>query len=327
MRNKDNNQTDNKKEQNSNKAENKQRGRGSSLNYLTKEGLHNVWANRLMSAASIAVLASCLVMIGCATMLFLNIDTMLGKIEAQNIVMVFIKDDLSQGQVEKVGQDIRVIPNIEECEFISKEEAYKKQLSTMGDDAALLEGINNPLPNSYKVTLKSMDEFSSTVASIRNVDNILNIRENSSLAKQLAQIRSTVTVASIGIVSLLLLVSLFIIANTVRVTMFNRRLEISIMKAVGATNGFIRWPFIIEGVILGLISSIIAVLLVLGIYSLMINSFTDVFAIVGGTAVKFSDYVGQLLLGFIGIGVVAGTSGSIVSMSKYLKEQGSVVSE
>ncbi|MEG0978962.1 MAG: permease-like cell division protein FtsX, partial [Oscillospiraceae bacterium] len=167
MRNKDNNQTDNKKEQNSNKTENKQRGRGSSLNYLTKEGLHNVWANRLMSAASIAVLASCLVMIGCATMLFLNIDTMLGKIEAQNIVMVFIKDDLSQGQVEKVGQDIRVIPNIEECEFISKEEAYKKQLSTMGDDAALLEGINNPLPNSYKVTLKSMDEFSSTVASIR----------------------------------------------------------------------------------------------------------------------------------------------------------------
>ncbi len=301
--------------------------RGSSLSYLTKEGLHNVWANRLMSLASIAVLTSCLVMIGCAVMMFLNIDSMLGKIEAQNIVMVFIKDDLSQGQVDKIGQDIRTIPNIQNCEFVSKDEAYKKQLSTLGDDATLLDGINNPLPNAYKVTLKTMDDFSQTVSSIKEVDNILNIRENSTLAKQLAEIRSTVTYASIAIITLLMIVSLFIIANTVRVTMFNRRLEISIMKAVGATNGFIRWPFIIEGIVLGLISSLISLLLVFGIYSITVNSFVEVFSMIGATAVGFSDYVVQLLLGFILIGVVAGTSGSIVSMSKYLKEQGSVVSE
>lgn len=308
-------------------VKNKKNNNRSSLNYLTKEGFHNVWANRLMSVASIAVLTSCLVMIGIATLLFLNIESMLGRIEAQNIVMVFIKDDLSQGQIDKVGQDIRIIPNIEKCEFVSKEEAYQKQLKSLGNDAALLEGINNPLPNSYKVTLKSMEEFSSTVSQIRSVDNILSIRENSTLAKQLAQLRSTVTVASVGIVVLLLMVSLFIIANTVRVTMYNRKLEISIMKAVGATNWFIRWPFIIEGIILGVLSGLVSLLLVFGLYSITANSFSDVFSLVGGTAIRFSDYAGQMLLGFISIGVVAGTSGSIVSMGRYLKEQGSVVSE
>ena len=319
-----------KKEKDLNKTikKEKKRNRGS-LSYLTKEGFRNVWANRLMSAASIAVLTSCLVMIGSAAMLFLNIDVMLGKIESQNIVMVFIEDELSQGQIDKVGQDIRAIPNVEACDFVSKEESYKQQLKSLGKDAALLSGIKNPLPNAYKITLKRMDEFSQTVSSISSVDNILNIRENSTLAKQLSKVRKTVTYISIGIVTLLLVVSLFIIANTVRATMFNRRLEISIMKAVGATNWFVRWPFVVEGILLGMISSFVALLLVFGLYSLAINSFADVTSLLGlgGSAVNFVDYIGQMLIGFICIGVVAGTSGSIVSMGRYLKDQGSVISE
>ena len=319
-----------KKEKDLNKTikKEKKRNRGS-LSYLTKEGFRNVWANRLMSAASIAVLTSCLVMIGSAAMLFLNIDVMLGKIESQNIVMEFIEDELSQGQIDKVGQDIRAIPNVEACDFVSKEESYKQQLKSLGKDAALLSGIKNPLPNAYKITLKRMDEFSQTVSSISSVDNILNIRENSTLAKQLSKVRKTVTYISIGIVTLLLVVSLFIIANTVRATMFNRRLEISIMKAVGATNWFVRWPFVVEGILLGMISSFVALLLVFGLYSLAINSFADVTSLLGlgGSAVNFVDYIGQMLIGFICIGVVAGTSGSIVSMGRYLKDQGSVISE
>lgn len=307
----------------------KQNQSGSSLSYLTKEGFRSVWANRLMSVASIAVLTSCLVMIGCATLLFLNIDMMLGKIESQNIIMVFIKDDLSQGQINKIGKDIRTIPNIEKCEFVSKEDSYKQQLKSLGDDAELLSGIQNPLPNAYKVTLKSMNDFSQTVSSIKSVDNILNIRENSTLAKQLAQARRTATFVSAGIITLLLVVSLFIIANTVRVTMFNRRLEISIMKAVGATNWFVRWPFIVEGILLGMISSIVSLGLVFVLYSLTTSSIAGATSLLGlgGSAINFIDYMWQMLLGFVIIGVIAGTSGSIVSMGRYLKEQGSVISE
>lgn len=320
-----------KKEKVNLKKEDKKRQNqsGSSLSYLTKEGFRSIWANRLMSVASIAVLTSCLVMIGCATLLFLNIDMMLGKIESQNIIMVFIKDDLSQGQINKIGKDIRTIPNIEKCEFVSKEDSYKQQLKSLGDDAELLSGIQNPLPNAYKVTLKSMSDFSQTVSSIKSVDNILNIRENSTLAKQLAQARRTATFVSVGIITLLLVVSLFIIANTVRVTMFNRRLEISIMKAVGATNWFVRWPFIVEGVLLGMISSIVSLGLVFVLYSLTTSSIAGVTSLLGlgGSVISFIDYMWQMLLGFVIIGVIAGTSGSIVSMGRYLKEQGSVISE
>ena len=320
-----------KKEKINLKKEDKKRQNqsGSSLSYLTKEGFRSVWANRLMSVASIAVLTSCLVMIGCATLLFLNIDMMLGKIESQNIIMVFIKDDLSQGQINKIGKDIRTIPNIEKCEFVSKEDSYKQQLKSLGDDAELLSGIQNPLSNAYKVTLKSMNDFSQTVSSIKSVDNILNIRENSTLAKQLAQARRTATFVSAGIITLLLVVSLFIIANTVRVTMFNRRLEISIMKAVGATNWFVRWPFIVEGILLGMISSIVSLGLVFVLYSLTTSSIAGATSLLGlgGSAINFIDYMWQMLLGFVIIGVIAGTSGSIVSMGRYLKEQGSVISE
>lgn len=320
-----------KKEKTSLKKEDEKRQThsGSSLSYLTKEGFRSIWSNRLMSVASIAVLTSCLVMIGCATLLFLNIDVMLGKIESQNIIMVFIKDDISQGQINKIGKDIREIPNVEKCEFVSKEDSYRQQLKSLGDDAELLTGIQNPLPNAYKVTLKSMNGFSQTVSSIKSIDNILNIRENSTLAKQLAQARKTATFVSAGIITLLLIVSLFIIANTVRVTMFNRRLEISIMKAVGATNWFVRWPFIVEGILLGMISSFVSLGLVFALYSLTTSSIAGATSLLGlgGSVVSFASYAWQLLLGFVIIGVIAGTSGSIVSMGRYLKEQGSVISE
>lgn len=301
---------------------------GSSLGYLTKEGFKSIKANKLMSFASIAVLTSCLVMIGCSILVFLNIDSILGKIESQNIIMVFIEDDLEQNDIDIIGQNIRSIPNVKACNFISKDESYKRQLKTMGDDAELLSGLKNPLPNAYKVTLKSMKEFKVTVNHIKNVDNISNVRENSTLAKQLTKIRRAVTYISVGIIILLLTVSLFIIANTVRVTMHNRRLEISIMKAVGATNGFIRWPFIVEGIVLGVISSLISILITFGMYQVAISSLSDVLSLIDGNPINFATYAVQLLIGFLFVGVIAGTSGSIVSMNRYLKKnQGSVVSE
>lgn len=299
-----------------------------SIQYLTKEGCKNIRTNRLMSFASIAVLTSCLILIGCSAMLFLNINNMLENVEAQNIVMVFIDDGLTQAEQDDIGTQISQLDNVKSSQYVSKEESFKDQLKGLGKDAELLKGLDeNPLPNAFKVTLKDMSKFDETVASVKQIKNILSIRENSKLANQLTKIRSTVTYISIGITAMLLLVSLFIIANTVRVTMFNRRLEINIMKAVGATNWFIRWPFIIEGVILGVISGLLSVLLVFGIYSLALNSFTDVISILGSGAVPFSHYAGYMLLIFIAVGVVAGAGGSIVSMNKYLKVQGSVVSE
>lgn len=298
------------------------------ISYLTKEGVKNVWSNRLMSIASVAVLTSCLVLIGCAIMLFVNINAMLENVEDQNVIMVYLDDGITDDQVNKVGQDIRMIPSVSAVDFVSKEDAYKSQLESMGDEASLLDGLEeNPLPDAYKVTLENLDDYDNVLSMLTSVENTLSVRGNSDLANQVRQIRSGVTYISVGMIIMLLAVSLFIIANTVRVTMYNRRLEISIMKAVGATNWFIRWPFIIEGILIGIIAGFVSLLLVFGLYELALKSLGTIFTLFGTTSIPFGSYALPMLLAFILIGIFAGVFGSIFSMGRYLKEQGSVVSD
>lgn len=307
----------------------KTKRRGSfNVGYLTKEGIRNVWSNRLMSVASIAVLTSCLLLIGVAVMLYANIDMALEDVQEQNIIMVYLDDNVSEEDINTVGQDIRMISDIESAVFVSKEDAYAAQLESLGDDAKLMDGLEeNPLPDSYEVYLKNLDHYDAVLSSLKDITHVSSVRGNSDLAEQVRQISRAVTLVSGGIIIMLLAVSLFIIANTVRVTMYNRRLEISIMKAVGATNWFIRWPFIIEGVIIGIISGIVSELLVWGLYTLAIKNIGSVFTILGGAAIPFSAHAVQMLLAFILVGILAGALGSIVSMARYLKEQGSVISD
>ena len=300
--------------------------KGASLKYLTKEGFRNVWVNRLMSLASVSVLMACLVIIGLGAMIFFNIDALLDTIERQNVVMVYVDKGATDEQSSQVGNQLKTMNNIDECIFVPKEDALQAQIESMGADAVLFEGLKeNPLPDAYKVVIKDLTQFKATVDDIKKIDFIDTVRENSDVADKLIGIRKGVSAVIIGMVSLLFIVSLFIISNTIRITMFSRKLEISIMKAVGATNWFIRWPFMIEGMLLGVISGLFSFGVLAGLYRGMVYVFNDVLSIF--TPVAFGNYAGYILLVFMAIGIFTGSFGSIISMGKYLKEQGSVVSE
>ncbi len=299
--------------------------KGASLGYLTKEGFRNVWVNRLMSLASITVLMACLVIIGLGSMLFFNINELLNKIESQNVIMVYIEDGTSDAQIEQLNQDIYALGNIQDCIFVSKEEAFENSKAEMGEDAALLEGMENPMPDGYKVVVQDMTLFKETVAGLNKLDYIETVRENSDIADKLIDIRQAVTIVIAGMVILLFIVSLFIIANTIRITMFSRKLEISIMKAVGATNWFIRWPFMIEGIVIGIISSLVSFGVLAGLYEGVAYVFKDMLELF--EPVAFGQYAGYIFLIFAVIGMFTGSVGSLISMGKYLREQGSVVSE
>ena len=300
--------------------------KGASLKYLTKEGFRNVWVNRLMSLASITVLMACLVIIGLGSMIYFNINALLDNIESQNVVMVYVKDGVSDEDTTRMGNEIKVMNNVEDCIFVPKEDAFAAQLESMGEDAVLLEGLDeNPLPDAYKVVVKDLTMFDQTVSELKAMQNVENVRENSDLADKLVSVRKAVTIVIAGMVALLFIVSLFIISNTIRITMFSRKLEISIMKAVGATNWFIRWPFMIEGMVIGVTSGLVSFGLLAGLYQGMIYVFKNMLAIF--TPVAFGAYAGWILLIFMGIGIFTGSFGSLISMGKYLKEQGSVVSE
>lgn len=296
------------------------------LRYLTHEGIKNIGINRLMSLASVAVLMSCLVMIGSAFMLFLNVDSLLQNIQAQNVIMVFADLDADDATVAQLKEDIGKLDNIASIDFVPKEDAYKQVINSLGDNASILNGVDDSfLPDGFKVTVSDMEYFTKTVNDIRGLSNVYSIQQNSDLAARLEKIRTAVSYISIGIVVLLLIVAIFIIANTIKITMFSRKLEISIMKAVGATNSFIRWPFLVEGVTLGIIAAVLAWGILYGLYMLTGEALLTIFGVLGGSLVSFWDYAAYIGIAFVVVSIIAGGFGSIISIGKYLKEQGSVV--
>lgn len=302
--------------------------KGTSLKYLTHEGFRNVWVNRLMSLASVTVLMACLIIMGAGIMIYFNINNVVDKVQSQNVVMVYVADDASEDETTQIGTSLKGISNVESCEFVSKEVAFQEQIQSMGGDAALFEGFDEiPLPDAYKVTVKDLSQFENTVSQIKQINKVDSVRENSDLASKLLSLRHAVSIVSVGLVVMLFLVALFIISNTIRITMFSRKLEISIMKAVGATNWFIRWPFMIEGMILGTISGIVSLGVLWGLYAVAEKVFAQTLSLIGFSLVPFSEYWWQILLVFVAIGLFTGGFGSLVSMAKYLKEQGSVVSD
>lgn len=295
---------------------------GSSLGYLTKEGFKNVWLNRLMSVASISVLLACLVMMGVAYMLIVNVEKVVANLEDANVVIAFVEDGADEDTVEQVKVDLMKIDNVEKCEFVSKEKAFEEQLEAMGDNEALFEGLPNLFPDSYRVVLEDLSKFDMTLDDIRDIEHVQEIRDDRELSQLVAKIRETVTYISFGVILILLIVSLFIISNTIKITMFSRRLEIKIMKSVGATSWFIRWPFMVEGMLLGILAGGLSLGLVWGVYELVARSIGTSFTfIMPGGLVPFTNHVIVLLVAFLAVGILTGALGSVMSIGKYLKEQ------
>ena len=302
---------------------------GASFRYLVKEGFRNTWTNRMMSIASICVLLSCLVLIGSASMIFLNINSLVQKIEDENVIMVYIDDEATDADIDEMGIKLNDISNVEKIEFVAKEDAWAEQIATMDEAQAefFTETTDKiPLPDAYKVTVKDLEQFTSTVKEIKALDHIYTVRQNTDLAKKLATLSHGITIIAIVIISVLFAISLFIISNTIKLTVYSRRLEISIMKSVGATNSFVQLPFVVEGIILGVVAGVLSLFAVWGIYEVAVKSFADVFRSIGLTALTFTDYALPILGIFIAIGIVSGIGGSLITMRKYLTKEGSEIS-
>lgn len=302
---------------------------GASFRYLIKEGFHNTWTNRMMSVASICVLLSCLVLIGSASMIFLNIDSLVQKIENENVIMVYIDDEATDADIDELGIELQNLNNVQKIEFVAKEDAWAEQIATMDEAQAefFTEQTDEiPLPDAYKVTVKDLEQFTTTVKQIKKLNHIDTVRQNTDLAKKLAKISNGISIISIVIIAVLFVISLFIISNTIKLTVYSRRLEISIMKSVGATNSFVQLPFVVEGIILGVVAGVLSLFAVWGIYELAINRFGDVFSSIGLDPLKFTDYAWIMLGVFVAIGIVSGVGGSLITMRKYLTKEGSEIS-
>ncbi len=306
------------------KRKNSRSSGGLNTSYLSKMGLRNLVANRSMSLASISVLTLCLLLIGISFLLLVNMRTLVSDVEKQNVVVAFVKDGIDDSSIEKVKTDLEAIPNVTEVKYVSKEEGFSEQLDEFGVEKDMIEGvIENPLPNSYRITVSNISEFSTTLAAIEAVENIESVRESQELINQISTLQKSLTFICVIIVVALIIVSLFIIANTIKITMVSRKVDIQVMKSVGATNIFICWPFMVEGISIGLISGLIAMTFTYAFEKIEGNALNSLFSLFGSKVVEVSDYWYFLIIGYFVSGMILGSFGSVVSIRKYLKKEGS----
>ncbi len=325
-----------------------------SVKYLVGEGFRSTWVNRLMSLASIGVLVACMTVIGLAILIAENANKVLGNLEQQNVVMVYMKDynwALYNDSVEKgkEGSDkngvlesdyfihnedeakalcakLEQLPNVTSAEYISSEQGLESVKENMTEEqeqyfSFLDDDYGNPLSAAAKVTMKDMSKFKETISSIEGTEGVDIVQSQGDLAEKITAIKRGVGIAGGCIIAILVIISLVIVSNTIRVTMYNRKLEISIMKAVGATDSFVRLPFAVEGMFIGVISAIISEVLLYFCYRIAIEAIAKT---LGTTdVVHFRSVAVYIFLVFLLIGIFAGLLGSIIMIGKYLRKEGS----
>lgn len=292
----------------------------SGLGYLLKEGIKSIWSNRMMSIASIGVLVSCLLLTGAAELITLNVSSVVDEIGGENVTRVFLEQEVTDLEAVYIQDEIAKLSNVSATEFVSKDDAIMEYQDTLREDIfQQMLGEGNPLPNSVDVTLTDLSLYDDTMAQITAIEGVDSIRDTREIASKLTSLSTLVSSMSLWIVLALSLISIFIISNTIRMTMYARRFEISIMKSVGATDTFIRIPFVFEGMIIGLISGVIGSLLLTLVYDAVMKGVQN---IIQFKFIPYNELAIYVWLAFIGAGMLIGMLGSIISIGRYLRKEG-----
>ncbi len=295
----------------------------SSFGYLIKEGFKNLFHNRLMTLASLGVLISCLVLTGSAVMLTINVSNIVDSVGDSNVTKVFLEDDMTKLEAVYKGKELEQLDNIAEAEFIDKDDSIQAYREQLGEEVfANMTGDDNPLPYSFSVTMEDLSRYDETITLIKGVPGVASVSSHREVAQKLTSLSSFITTMSLWIILALAIISLFIISNTIRMTMFAHRFEISIMKSVGATNAFVRVPFIIEGVVIGLVSSLVSIGLLFLLSDGVINLART---ILDFQYTRFTEVIWPITGAFCAAGVLVGALGSAVSIRRFLTHEGNEI--
>lgn len=292
------------------------------LSYLIGEGFRNVLKNKKSTGASLMIMCATMIIFGLFFIIGENINHIMNELEMQQGMQVFIKEEATEKEISELGDKIKALSGVNQVEFVSKEDALKQMKEKVGDKQFLLSGYdeNNPFPASYVVTLTDLKESDNVQKEIETFDNIKSIQKRGDTVNALLRVANFVRILSGAILILLVVISIFIIANTIKLTVHARRREISIMKYVGATNNFIRWPFIVEGIIIGVVAALISIMLLGVLYNVVSNKILSIAGsnIINISLLTFSDMFTLIIVVYLTLGIGIGTLGSMISMRKYL---------
>lgn len=297
----------------------------SSFNYLIRQGVSGIWKNRMMTFASFCILLVSLLMVGIASLTAINLTRIIGGIEDKSEVVVIISDNADDAAKKKLAERLDDIPNVNTIELYSKEEAWDGMLGSMTEEERefFKYADENPLPDTYRLTVRDIEIMNETTAQIETLEDVESTQSPTAFADILINIRRIFTIVAMAVVAALVVVSLIIISNTTRASVFARRKEINIMKYVGATNSFIRIPFFVEGMIVGIVAALGALLMTKFAYESVYNIFSDnfnIWSILGMQKLyAFNDLLFPVSVSYLAAGAVIGAVGTSISTGKHLK--------
>ena len=290
-----------------------------SIGYLIKSGFKGIFSHGLVSFATVAIITACLIIMGAFSLLVVNINDMIAGLEEEsNVVVAFIDENLSREEAVALEPAILAVPNVDSAQFVTREEAAEDFQSDY--DEELFDVItDDTFRDRYVVQLQDISLMEQTRTDLYAVDGVAKVNAHLEYAEGFITARNIVSVISLILIVILIVVSFFIMTNTIKLATFTRREEIAIMKMVGASNGFIRCPFIVEGLVLGLLGGALAFLAEWGLYGLVSSSLLGGLTGTFFSVVPFSAVMWPLLAAFLGVGVLVGVFGGSSAIRNYLK--------
>ena len=288
------------------------------LGYLIKSGFTGIFSHGLMSFATVTIIMACLIIMGSFGLLVVNINEMIADLESENEVVAFIDENLTEEEARAIEPLIEAVPNVAGAEFMSRAEAMENFQEDYDPD--LFDSLDESVfRHRYIIHLTDISLTAQTKTDLEAVDGVADVNAHLDYAQGFITARNIVSIVSLALIVILIIVSFFIMTNTIKLATFTRREEIAIMRMVGASNGFIRCPFIVEGLVLGVLGSLLAFIIEWGLYSLLLNR------VMGGVAstlislVPFSAVMWPLLIAFLGVGILVGIFGGSSAIRNYLK--------
>ena len=287
--------------------------------YYISEGVRSIFTHGFMSFAAVCMIVACLLIMGSFTLVAVNLNDMLGDFEAENEFLAYIDDTVAQEDARAMKDAIERIPNVSGAEFTTREEALEEFKAGRAGNALLNELPAEVLRDRFSIRVHDLNEMQATVDAVEALPNVANVRAALDIAKGFVLVRNIASGVALVLIAILAVVSLFIISNTIKLATFYRREEIAIMKMCGATDGFIQWPFVVEGMLLGLTGALVAFFAQWGIYHLVGKLVIQGNGLSLVTMLSYGSMAKTILGTFCGTGALIGVGGSLIAIRKFLQ--------
>ena len=293
--------------------------RRNNAGYFIRQGLRGLSSHRFFTFAAIGIIAACLIVTGSVALVAVNLEYNLNQLMAENEILAYVEENYSEEETEKVGETLRDVPNVTDCTFVSREDALDSYLDGLEDDTLYTDLPATVLRDRYIIHVEDIAILASTIEQVEAVEGVAKVSAAIDVANGFITVRNVAAGVALILLGVLLVVSFFIISNAIKMATINRAEEIAIMKIVGATNAFVRWPFVVEGIVLGLTSAIIAGLLQFGIYSLLVKAVSGFSYGQLITLLPYRQLALLVSLAYLGIGLLVGVFGSLITIRKFLR--------